>query len=138
MVVKTFGHIWTHLIDSWLVDDVPGVSCIAEGAQSLIVAAAGRWDSWRKINLRISSTSTETDAANLDSDWLTCNHDGFGVATQTVFKKPGEDRVPVGNEALSAPAAWQRAGLTTHSAPFTLTEHTVNALTAAEHLRVLG
>ncbi len=75
---------------------------------------------------------------NLHSEWLTCNHDGFGVATQTVFEKPGEDRVPVGNEALSAPAARQRAGLTTHNAPFTLTEHTVNALTAAEHLRVLG
>lgn len=75
---------------------------------------------------------------NLHSESHTCNHDGFGVASQTVFEKPGEDRVPVGNEALSAPAARQRAGLAPHSAPFTLTEHTVDALTAAEHLRVLG
>lgn len=69
--LQIFGHIWTHLIDSWLVDDVPGVSCIAEGAQSLIIAAAGWWDSWRKMYLRINSTSTETNAATIKySLWM--------------------------------------------------------------------
>lgn len=70
MFCRHFECIWTNLIDSWLVDDVPGMSCIAEGAQSLIVAAAGWRDSWRKTNLRINSSGTATNTNNSPL-WIT-------------------------------------------------------------------
>lgn len=69
---------------------------------------------------------------------LTCKHYGFGVATQAVFEEPGEDRVSVGDEAMSAAAAGQGAGLTADRAGLPLTQHAVNALTATAHLRVLS
>lgn len=70
MFCRHFECIWTNLIDSWLVDDVPGMSCIAEGAQSFIVAAAGWRDSWRKTNLRINSSGTATNTNNSPC-WMT-------------------------------------------------------------------
>ena len=72
------------------------------------------------------------------SSKLTCYHDGFGVATEAVLKQPGEDGVSVGDEAVPATTAGQRAGMTAHSTALPLTQHAVNALTAAAHLRVLG
>lgn len=69
---------------------------------------------------------------------LTCNHYGLGVATQAIFEEPGEDGVSVGDVAVFAAAAGHGAGLTADRADLTFTQHAVNALTAAAHLRVLS
>lgn len=76
---------------------------------------------------------------------LTGNHDGLGVSSQAVFEEPCEDRVPVGDEAVSSPSSTttttttrQTAGVTGHTAALALTGHTVDAMTTTGHLRVLG
>ena len=43
---------------------------------------------------------TALDFGRIDVSYLTSNHDGFGVATETVFQKPSQDRVPIRDEHL--------------------------------------
>lgn len=67
---------------------------------------------------------------------LTGNHNGFGVAPQAVLQQPGEDGVTVGDVSRpSAPAAARGRALHMAALPFTC--EGVNALAAAEHLRIL-
>ena len=73
---------------------------------------------------------------------LTGDHDGLGVPSQTVFQKPSEDRVSVGDEAVSSSSSSPppRVGEVEASpqAALPLAGHAVDTLAAVGHLGVLG
>lgn len=68
---------------------------------------------------------------------LTGNHDGLGVAPQTVLEQPGEDGVAVGDVSWPPGPAAAAGGRAVHTAALPFTCEGVNALAAAEHLRIL-
>lgn len=71
---------------------------------------------------------------------LTGNHDGSGVASEAVLQQPGQHGVPVGDVRLPPGGSPSAAGPRRARNPTvtTITGYTVEALAAAEYLRVLG
>lgn len=72
---------------------------------------------------------------------LTGNHDGFGVASKAVLQQPRQHGVPVGDVTLPPGGAPSTTGPRRRARDPTVTAiagYTVEALAAAENLRVLG